>query len=116
VGKHRKWLPPIVADESVARQIPLLLSFGGFFLQLDFRRLSRVNDELLKLPPIDKLLLLEGLTVEGAMTHPIIECTIVACSGALRVMREWFRVPHLRLVLDSTEDAVDGDLEQSEVG
>ena len=40
----------------------------------------RVKDELLKVPSIDKVLelLLEESTVDGLMTHPIMECTVVA--------------------------------------
>ena len=50
------------------------------------------------------------------MTHPVMECTVVTRFGALRIRREGSQVPYPRLVLDGTEDPIDGDLERSEVG
>ena len=50
------------------------------------------------------------------MIHPIMKCTVITRFETLRVRREWFWVPHPRLVMDSVEDAADGDLEWSEVG
>ena len=49
----------------------------------------------------------ERSTVDGAMTHPIMECLVVTRSGA---HREWFRVPHPKLVLNSAKDGVVGIL------
>ena len=65
--------------------IPLLI-FKGLLSQLNLRWLSRVKNEFLEVPPIDKFLELfsEGPTVDCVMAHHVIESTIIAGSGALR--------------------------------
>jgi len=61
-------------------------------LNFNLQGLSKIKDELLETPLIDKLLemLPEGMTVEIMMPHAIMERTIIASSGALLVRPEWF--------------------------
>jgi len=68
-------------------RFPLLQSFGGRFLHLDLRRLFGVKDELLKVSPVDRLLELlpDGLIADSAMSHIVMECTVIARFGALRI-------------------------------
>jgi len=62
----------LVVDEGTVCWIPLLSIFRGLLLYLNFRGLSRVKDEFLKIPLIDKFLelLSEGLTVDCTVAHP----------------------------------------------
>ena len=60
-------------------------------------------------------LFLEGSTDGYAIAHSVLKCTVVARFEALQIRQEWSRAAHPKLVLDGAEDAVDGDLERSEV-
>ena len=94
----------------MGRRIPLLLSFGGS-LHLDFRRLSRVNDELLKVSPIDGGI--NSRLCDDLFCHETHSSCLLR--EGLRIRQERSRVSHPRLVLVGVEGAIDGDLQQSEV-
>ena len=74
-GQASKMAYLAVADRGTTRQIFLLRSFGSCFLHLDLQGLSGVENELLEIPPIDKLLELlpEGATVDRAMSRSVMK-------------------------------------------
>jgi len=89
-----------------------LLLYSGF------RGLSRVENELLEIPSVYQLLELfpERATINGIVSHSVMEGAIFFSSWPLQARWEWPWVPHPILIFDGVEDVFHRDFERSEVG